>query len=45
MPIKYFSNVEAIDNYIHKEVKLGEGMNRNENILCKTDLNLIRRLT
>ena len=29
----------------NKEIKLQESMNRINNILCKTDLNLIHRLT
>ena len=31
--------------HIHKDIKLQEGMNRIDYILCKTDLNLIQRLT
>ena len=31
--------------HIHKEIKLQEGMKGIDNILCKTDQNLIRRLT
>ena len=31
--------------HIQKEIKLQDGMNGIDNILCKTNLHLIRRLT
>ena len=30
--------------HVYKEIKLQEGMNKIENMLCKTDLNLLRRM-